>query len=964
MAEPPPYFERQHLQQCAVHTVNNLLNGAEPRCTAEELDGICYALTPQATQRFYETNPHKSALGTGNYDVSVLEVALRQRSVELQWWDARKPAAEMLATPGTEAAVVNVRRPRMFPLPDGRHWLALRRVGGAWTLLDSQEEGPRTLGGGSHADAAAYLQGLLALQGTQLFRASPAAGGAAAGGAGGSGAPAGLDGGGGWLDSVMAPETQENVAWGLGMLFNPFGVQAEAAVEADAEAEAEAVAKAEAEAEAAAAEADAAAEGSNESRSGLSRTDIRSPSKAAGRSPAATAGGLDLSNSLDTVGGSPARAPFEKRFDYAAAPPKTWRASLSPAESNRVLDLGEPGEGGAAGGAGERDEYWSGMRVQELERSFEAEDAGEEEAAAEGVEAPADVEVQRESATLNTTATASLSASGLRKSVGSPGEQVILGGRKQAVSFAAVSSSGSLEASSSSRRSYATDLSALEPALLDEQPPAVLQPALLAWQRTSAEKQRVDDAVLLATSSLELSEAPSPEKSAPESPAAVAPRPSRQEVISEQKELDELMLVLGALLEHDEAGIRMKQEEAAAKAQAEADAAAAKVKAEADAAVVKAKAEADAKAADDKAKVDAAAAAAAATAAATTAAGLPAATVAVTATVAAPAGAASPTPGETEHEAKIAAYQALQTVKLKHNPAVMQQWVPWLTQCLAQWTKLAMTTTSTQQCSTAFALLLQQCLDPNIALFLFAKIGFERKGGGANSAATNKVAVEAMESDAGGCDARRRFALAKVILGANRLAPGALQAVDGCLHDQCPYLGPVAIPIRMDAAEKRQKMKMKDAGETVEEYLTRMQAHVLLQGCIMSENGADGASALWTWLARTINFGLLNATARVKPGGAAKEVDFTFTPKAVFTMLRIAGFRLKQFFGDQHCHKLRQSIDKELRKCYGIVKDTTVHSETRGDLRSLIDLIDQKGGKDWLRPPTDAKGDRQDLLAA
>ena len=35
-------------------------------------------------------NPHKSVLGTGNYDVNVLMTALNKRDMEAVWWDKRK----------------------------------------------------------------------------------------------------------------------------------------------------------------------------------------------------------------------------------------------------------------------------------------------------------------------------------------------------------------------------------------------------------------------------------------------------------------------------------------------------------------------------------------------------------------------------------------------------------------------------------------------------------------------------------------------------------------------------------------------------------------------------------------------------------------------------------------------------------------------------------------------------------
>lgn len=57
-AEPPAmYHEKQSLQRCALHTLNNFFQ--EARFTKAHLDQICYELSDSFI------NPHKSMFGLG-----------------------------------------------------------------------------------------------------------------------------------------------------------------------------------------------------------------------------------------------------------------------------------------------------------------------------------------------------------------------------------------------------------------------------------------------------------------------------------------------------------------------------------------------------------------------------------------------------------------------------------------------------------------------------------------------------------------------------------------------------------------------------------------------------------------------------------------------------------------------------------------------------------------------------------
>ena len=80
------YHEKQVRQMCALHVLNNLCQDGEA-FTKADLDGICADLDPSSSWLF---NPHKSALGLGNYDVNVIMMALQKRGLKALWFDKRR----------------------------------------------------------------------------------------------------------------------------------------------------------------------------------------------------------------------------------------------------------------------------------------------------------------------------------------------------------------------------------------------------------------------------------------------------------------------------------------------------------------------------------------------------------------------------------------------------------------------------------------------------------------------------------------------------------------------------------------------------------------------------------------------------------------------------------------------------------------------------------------------------------
>uniref|UniRef100_A0A6I8PNP0 ubiquitinyl hydrolase 1 n=1 Tax=Ornithorhynchus anatinus TaxID=9258 RepID=A0A6I8PNP0_ORNAN len=96
-AGPPPagpvYHERQRRELCAVHALNNVLQ--QRLFTQEAADDICKRLAPDS-----RLNPHRSLLGTGNYDVNVIMAALQGLGLAAVWWDRRRSFLQDLLAQG------------------------------------------------------------------------------------------------------------------------------------------------------------------------------------------------------------------------------------------------------------------------------------------------------------------------------------------------------------------------------------------------------------------------------------------------------------------------------------------------------------------------------------------------------------------------------------------------------------------------------------------------------------------------------------------------------------------------------------------------------------------------------------------------------------------------------------------------------------------------------------------------
>ncbi|XP_007649016.1 josephin-2 isoform X2 [Cricetulus griseus] len=156
---PSVYHERQRLELCAVHALNNVLQ--QQLFSQEAADEICKRLAPDS-----RLNPHRSLLGTGNYDVNVIMAALQGLGLAAVWWDRRRPLSQ-LALPQVLGLILNLPSPvslGLLALPlRRRHWVALRQVDGIYYNLDSKLRAPEALGGEDGVRAfltAALAQGL------------------------------------------------------------------------------------------------------------------------------------------------------------------------------------------------------------------------------------------------------------------------------------------------------------------------------------------------------------------------------------------------------------------------------------------------------------------------------------------------------------------------------------------------------------------------------------------------------------------------------------------------------------------------------------------------------------------------------------------------------------------------------------------------------------------------------------
>lgn len=157
------YHERQVKELCALHALNNLFQ--ERGFSKQDLDQICYSLSPDVW-----INPHKSFLGFGNYDINVIMAALQKRGREAVWFDKRRDP-KCLCLDNIEGFILNVPTEYkfgfvLFPLKR-RHWIALKKIHGAFYNLDSKLDSPQLIG--QENDLLVYLKDQIDSKEKELF---------------------------------------------------------------------------------------------------------------------------------------------------------------------------------------------------------------------------------------------------------------------------------------------------------------------------------------------------------------------------------------------------------------------------------------------------------------------------------------------------------------------------------------------------------------------------------------------------------------------------------------------------------------------------------------------------------------------------------------------------------------------------------------------------------------------------
>ncbi|KAL3328116.1 hypothetical protein AABB24_035652 [Solanum stoloniferum] len=143
------YHERQRLQFCLLHSLNNLFQGKDT-FTRSDLNTIAEKLDVDNPNRgswnpvSFVFRPHHNEI-TGNYDINVLIAALQHKAKTVVWHDKRNGASS-IDLDGTDGRlmgiILNVPVTKFGGLWRSRHWVTLRCIQGVWYNLDSDFAAP------------------------------------------------------------------------------------------------------------------------------------------------------------------------------------------------------------------------------------------------------------------------------------------------------------------------------------------------------------------------------------------------------------------------------------------------------------------------------------------------------------------------------------------------------------------------------------------------------------------------------------------------------------------------------------------------------------------------------------------------------------------------------------------------------------------------------------------------------
>ncbi|KAJ3682669.1 hypothetical protein LUZ60_012896 [Juncus effusus] len=145
--QPQIYHERQKLQFCLLHALNNLFQENDS-FSRVELNNIAEKLEidDPNKQKWSPLSvifkPHYNKV-SGNYDVNVLMATLESRKKKVVWHDRRNGASSIdLDGESLMGIMLNTSVKKYRGLWNGRHWLALRNIDGLWYNLDSHLTAP------------------------------------------------------------------------------------------------------------------------------------------------------------------------------------------------------------------------------------------------------------------------------------------------------------------------------------------------------------------------------------------------------------------------------------------------------------------------------------------------------------------------------------------------------------------------------------------------------------------------------------------------------------------------------------------------------------------------------------------------------------------------------------------------------------------------------------------------------
>ncbi|CAG8613412.1 4225_t:CDS:10 [Funneliformis mosseae] len=118
------YHERQRLFYCGQFQDKVFTN--------EQLNNVALKLAEKTSSEFstwssYFVNPHKSVFGVGNYDINVLEMALREKDLEIQWFDVRKDIRSVIQFTDKSlfGLILNIPTTRFY-FWTSYHWIAIK----------------------------------------------------------------------------------------------------------------------------------------------------------------------------------------------------------------------------------------------------------------------------------------------------------------------------------------------------------------------------------------------------------------------------------------------------------------------------------------------------------------------------------------------------------------------------------------------------------------------------------------------------------------------------------------------------------------------------------------------------------------------------------------------------------------------------------------------------------------------